>query len=308
VDVFLQLVVAGLAIGVQFALIVLGFVVIYRATGVINFAQGAFVVLGAYLAYNAITTWGLPFYVSVAVAMIGCAIVGVLIEFLILRRMIGQPVYAVIMITIGLLIIMQEIPTMIWGGDNLVLGDPWGADSVTAGNVVIETKNIAILVMAAIVLAGFFLLFRYTRIGIAMRATALDQEVALAQGISAKRVFAVSWAIAGAVGALAGITAAAGAAANVQPALGFVALIAFPAMILGGLDSPLGAVIGGVIIGVTQTLTQGWVTGILHFGWLPEAPDFLGAGFEDVMPYLVMIVILLVRPFGLFGTKEVERV
>jgi branched-chain amino acid transport system permease protein len=308
VDVFLQLLVAGLAIGAQFALIVLGFVVIYRATGVINFAQGAFVLLGAYLAYNAINTWNLPFYVSVVVAMIGCAIVGVLVEFLILRRMIGQPVYAVIMITIGLLIILQEVPTMIWGSDNFVLGDPWGAESLTYGDVFIETKNVAILVMAAIVLAGFFLLFRYTRIGIAMRATALDQEVALAQGISVRRVFAVSWAIAGAVGALAGVTAAAGAAANVQSALGFIALIAFPAMILGGLDSPLGAVIGGIIVGVTQTLTQGWVTGILQFGWLPEAPEFLGEGFEDVMPYIVMIVILLVRPFGLFGTKEVRRI
>jgi branched-chain amino acid transport system permease protein len=308
VDVFLQLLVAGLAIGAQFALIVLGFVVIYRATGVINFAQGAFVLLGAYLAYNAINTWNLPFYVSVVVAMIGCAIVGVLVEFLILRRMIGQPVYAVIMITIGLLIILQEVPTMIWGSDNFVLGDPWGAESLTYGDVFIETKNVAILVMAAIVLAGFFLLFRYTRIGIAMRATALDQEVALAQGISVRRVFAVSWAIAGAVGALAGVTAAAGAAANVQSALGFIALIAFPAMILGGLDSPLGAVIGGIIVGVTQTLTQGWVTGILQFGWLPEAPEFLGEGFEDVMPYIVMVIILLVRPFGLFGTKEVRRI
>jgi branched-chain amino acid transport system permease protein len=308
VTVFLQLVVAGLAIGAQFALIVLGFVVIYRATGVINFAQGAFVLIGAYLTYNAINTWGWPFFAAVPFAMIGCALVGVLIEFLVLRRMIGQPVYAVIMITIGLLIILQELPTMIWGGDNLVLGDPWGTESVRVGDVVIESKNLAILVMAAVVLTGFFLLFRYTRIGIAMRATALDQEVALAQGISVRRVFAVSWAIAGAVGALAGITAAAGAAANVQPALGFVALIAFPAMILGGLDSPIGAVIGGAIIGLTQTLTQGWVTGVLDFGWLPAAPEWLGDGFEEVMPYLVMIVILLVRPFGLFGTKEVRRV
>jgi branched-chain amino acid transport system permease protein len=308
VTVFLQLVVAGLAIGAQFALIVLGFVVIYRATGVINFAQGAFVLIGAYLAYNAINTWGWPFFVAVPVAMAGCAIVGVLVEFLVLRRMIGQPAYAVIMITIGLLIALQEIPTMIWGGDNLVLGDPWGTDSVRAGDVVIESKNLATLAMAGVVLAGFFLLFRYTRIGIAMRATALDQEVALAQGISVRRVFAVSWGVAGAVGALAGITAAAGAAANVQPALGFVALVAFPAMILGGLDSPLGAVIGGAIIGLTQTLTQGWVTGVLRFDWLPEAPSWLGDGFEQVMPYLVMIVILLVRPFGLFGTKEVRRV
>jgi branched-chain amino acid transport system permease protein len=305
--VFLQLLVAGLAIGAEFALIVLGFVVIYRATGVINFAQGAFVLLGAYFAYNGINTWGLPFYLAVPIAMLGCAVIGALIELFILRRMIGQPVYAVIMITVGLLIVLQEVPSMIWGADTLNLGDPWGLDSVRVGDVVIEAKYVATLVMAAVVLAAFFLMFRYTRIGIAMRAAALDQEVALAQGISVRRVFAVSWAVAGAVGALAGITAAAGAA-NVQPALGFVALVAFPAMILGGLDSPLGAIVGGAIIGVTQTLTQGWVTGVLSFSWLPEAPEFLGEGFQDVMPYLVMIVILLVRPFGLFGTKEVRRI
>jgi branched-chain amino acid transport system permease protein len=311
-SIFLQQVIAGLAVGAQYALIVLGFVVIYKATGVINFAQGGLVLLGAYFAYNATVTWDLPFYLSILVAMVGGALVGVLIEFLILRRMIGQPVFALIMITIGLFIISQEVATSIWGAGNLSINDPWSDDPVNdvvrSGDVIVPYKDIATMVLAAIVLAAFFLLFRYTKIGVAMRATAVDQEAALAQGISARRVFALSWAIAGAVAAVAGVSAAAGPATNLQPALGAVALIAFPAMILGGLDSPGGAVVGGLIIGVTQALTQGWATGIIDFDWLPAFPEFLGDGFDDVMPYFVMVIILLVRPFGLFGTREVRRV
>jgi branched-chain amino acid transport system permease protein len=143
-----------------------------------------------------------------------------------------------------------------------------------------------------------------------MRACAFDQEAAMAQGISARRVFSLSWAISGAVAAVAGVAAAAGPSASLQPGLGAVALLAFPAMILGGLDSPGGAVIGGLVIGVTQTLAQGWATGFLQFSWLPEFPELLGepSSFDDVMPYLVMILVLLVKPFGLFGTKEVRRV
>jgi branched-chain amino acid transport system permease protein len=263
------------------------------------------VLLGAYVCYNAHQTWGLNFYLSIVVSMAIVAAVGVLIEFLVLRRMVGQPVFAIIMITIGLLFLIQETVTSIWGPRNLDLGDPWGIKSVTIGGVVIEEKDIATLVLAALVLAAFFLLFRFSKVGVAMRATAFDQEAALAQGISARRVFALSWAIAGAVAALAGVTAGAGVG-NVQPFLGNLALIAFPAMILGGLDSPGGAVIGGLIIGVTQTLTQGWQGGVLS--WLPEFPEFLGEGFDAVMPFIVMVLILMFRPYGLFGTPEVRRV
>lgn len=294
----LRLCIAGLALGSQYALIVLGFVVIYRATGVVNFAQGGFVVLGAYLAYNAHNTWGLPFPVSVVVAMIGGAAIGVIVERLILRRMVGQPVFAVIMITIGLFYILEQVVPSIWGPQNLNLGDPWGTRTRTFGDIIVAVRDLWTIALAAAALLAFFLLFRYSKIGVAMRATALDQEAALAQGISARRVFAISWGIAGAVAALAGVTLAAGSI-QVRPTLGLVALIAFPAMILGGLDSPGGAVLGGIIIGVTQTLTAGYQA--RYFPWA-------GDGFNSVMPYVVMVLILLVRPFGLFGTKEVRRV
>jgi branched-chain amino acid transport system permease protein len=180
----------------------------------------------------------------------------------------------------------------------LNLADPWGVRTVDVGGVVMSVRDLWTLVIAAAIVAGFFAFFRYSKLGVAMRATAFDAEAALAQGISARRVYAVSWAISAGLAALAGVTLAAGAAA-LTPTIGAVALVAFPAMIVGGLDSPIGAVLGGFIIGLTQALTAGYQQDI--------AP-WLGDNFAAVMPYVVMILILLVRPYGLFGTKEVRRV
>jgi branched-chain amino acid transport system permease protein len=211
---------------------------------------------------------------------------------------VGQPVFAVIMITIGLLFIIEQVITSIWGFDNLNLADPWGVDTFKAGDVVIAERDVWTIGLAAAALGGFFLFFRLSKLGVAMRAVAFDQEVALAQGISVRRVVMVSWAIAGALAALAGLTLASGPAA-LSPAIGGIALVAFPAMIVGGMDSPAGAVLGGIIIGLTQSLTSGYQDDIL-----PWAGENLAA----VMPYFVMIAILLIRPHGLFGTPEVRRV
>ena len=294
---FLQLCFAGLALGSRYALVALGFVVIYKASGVINFAQGALVTLGAYLAFNFNQTWDLPFALSLVMAVATGALVGVIVQRLLLGRMVGRPVFAVIMITIGLLFMLNEAMPSIWGYDALDLGDPWGIDTVDIGGVVLAVKDLWTIALAGVVLLGFFLFFKYSRMGVAMRASALDQEAALARGISVRRVFAWSWGIAGGVAALAGVSLGAGPAA-ITPSLGLIALAAFPAMILGGLDSPKGAVIGGLVIGVTQTLTA---------GYQPEYAAFLGNNFYVVMPYVVMIAILLIRPYGLFGTKEVQR-
>lgn len=295
---FLQLVLAGVALGFKYALVALGFVIIFKATGVINFAQGGFVMLGAYLTYNAGTTWGLPFWLAVIVGMAITALVAMVVERVVLRRMVGRPAFALIMITVGLLFVIQEVVTTIWGFDALNLGDPWGIDVVNVGELVMSVSDIWTIVLAGVVVALFFAFFRYSSLGLAMRATALDQEAALAQGMSAKRVWAASWGIAGAVAALAGVTIAAGPG-NLTPQVQFIALLAFPAIILGGLDSPGGAVIGGVIIGVAQTLTA---------GYQEQYAPWLGTGFQTVMPYVVMLLILLFRPYGLFGTKEVKRV
>jgi branched-chain amino acid transport system permease protein len=294
---FLQLLFAGLALGSRYALVALGFVVIFKATGVINFAQGALVTLGAYLAYNFGQTWELPFVLALVMAVAVGALTGIVVQRLLLRRMVGRPVFAVIMITIGLLFLLDQIVTSIWGYEALDLGDPWGIDTTSVGGVVLAVKDLWAIVLAAGVLFGFFVFFKYSRMGVAMRACALDQEAALARGISVRRVFAWSWGIAGGVAALAGVSLGSGPGA-VTPSLGLIALAAFPAMILGGLDSPKGAVIGGLLIGVTQTLTA---------GYQPQHAAFLGHNFHVVMPYVLMIAILLIRPYGLFGTREVQR-
>jgi branched-chain amino acid transport system permease protein len=295
---FLQLLFNGAALGARYALVALGFVIIYRATGVINFAQGGLVAIGAYLTYAFANGSGMPFALAVLLAVVCAALLGAALERVVLRRMVGQPVFAVIMITIGLLFIIEQAVTAIWGFDSLNLADPWGVDTVKAGDIVLAVRDLWTLGIAAAILAGFFAFFRLSTLGVAMRATALDAEAALAQGISARRVFAISWGISAALAALAGVTLASGPAA-LSPTIGAIALLAFPAMIVGGMDSPVGAVAGGMIIGITQALTAGYQEDI--------AP-WLGDNFAAVMPYVVMIVILMVRPYGLFGTREVRRV
>ena len=295
---FLQLLVAGIAVGTLYALVALGFVIIYKATGIINFAQGALALVGAYLTYNASQTWGLPFFVSVILAVVACGALGLLIERLILSRMVGQPVFAVIMITIGLSIVMEQIVIMIWGGGTLPLADPWGLSTFKVGGVTIAKSDLARIVAAGVLLSGFFAFFKFSVLGVAMRATASDQEAALAQGISVRRIVGVTWAVAAGIATIAGVLLASGGR-GVEPSLGIIALVAFPAVILGGLDSPGGAVVGGVIIGIVEVMTS---------GYSDKLPEFLGANFQRVTPYVVLVLILLVRPYGLFGTREVQRV
>lgn len=289
--------ISGFALGCKYALIALGFVVVFRATGVINFANGAFVLVGAYLTYQFSQVWGINFYVSILLAMAAGFMLGMLLNALILRRLVGEATFTVVMITIGLLFIMDNVITAIWGAANLNLNDPWTGSIVQLGEARVSHRDLWAMAFTAAVLTAFLLVFRYTNIGLAMRATALDPEAAQAQGIGARGVYRVTWGIAGLVAALAGVNFATGEG-QLQPGVGLLALAAFPAMILGGMDSPLGAVIGGIIIGLVQGLTQ-----LLA----PEYLEFLGRSPELVAPYIVMLIILMVRPYGLFGTKEVRR-
>jgi branched-chain amino acid transport system permease protein len=298
---FLSLLGDGLALGAVYALVALGFVVIYRATRVINFAQGGLVVFGAFLVYQGEHTWKLGFWLSFLFAMACCAAIGAAFESLVLRRMIGQPIFAIILITIGLFLLVEPVTTTVWHNPPGGIATPWKLHTVKLGDVRLLQVNIATVVLGGIVLAAFFLLFRYTRVGLAMRATAVDQEAALAQGISVRQIFALSWAIAGAVAVVGGMMLAGGAgpAPGLSVSLSLIALRAFPAIILGGLDSPGGAVIGGLTIGVAQVMAGGYI---------PAEVPALGAQFADVVPYVIMFLVLLVRPYGLFGTAEVERV
>lgn len=293
----LQLAFKGVALGAIYGLIALGFVVVYKSSGVINFAQGSLMLVGAYVASTASVRWGLPFWVGVAVAAAVAAAVGLAVERLVLRRLVGQPAHAVILATVGLAIVLDQAVTVVWGFGQHPLDDPWGAGTLAVGGVVLARVDVATLVVAGTVMAGLWAFFRHSRLGLALRATASDPEAALAQGIRAPLVGAVAWALAAATAAVAGVLLASGTAA-VHPELGHQALRAFPAVILGGFDSVLGAVVGGVLIGLIEVLTAGYA---------PTHAPWLGVNVHQVVPYLVMIVVLLVRPRGLFGGHTARR-
>ncbi len=293
-----QYLVAGLSLGAVYALVSIGFVTIYKATGVINFAQGGFVVLGAYVAHELRLVRGFPFWVAVLGAMVVMAVLGAVIERVVLRALVGKPAFAVTMVTLGLLIILEQVGSATWGYDPVLMGDPWGIATVRFGPVAVKVADVWTIGAATLVLGALWSFFTYSLRGVAMRATANDPEAALAQGIGAGSVYGVAWAISAAIAALAGVLLGSGSR-GVDITLGAIALRAFPAMILGGLDSPSGAVAGGLIIGVTEVLAAGYLT--------PNA-TWLGANVHAVAPYLVMLVVLVVRPYGLAGTAEVRRV
>jgi branched-chain amino acid transport system permease protein len=251
--------------------------------------------VGAYFVSVRVTCAGFPFALSVAAAIALLAAGCVAFQVLVLQRVLGQPVFVLVMITIGLSIAVDSAIPAIFGGNARILGDPWGDSAVHAGGVTFSWVRIWTVVCTALVLAAYFAFDRFSRYGLAMRATASDQEAALAVGVPIRRVYALTWAIAGGVAAIGGVFLS-GFPSSVNPSLGDVALRAFPAIILGGLDSLPGAVIGGVVIGIVEVLTSGY------------APGWLGSNFSDVAPYVVMIAVLLVRPYGLFGTRPVERV
>ncbi|NIJ15022.1 branched-chain amino acid transport system permease protein [Saccharomonospora amisosensis] len=295
---FLQNCFAGLSLGSTYALVALGFVVIYKSTGVINFAQGGLLALGAYLGFTFSNNLAVAFGVAVLLSLVSAAVVGATFERIVLRRMVGQPPFAVIMITIGLLFVLEPLITAIWGFDQKQVNNPWNIRTIEVGSLVLGVRDLWTIGLTALAVAAFFVFFRFSSLGLAMRVTAFDPEAALAQGISARRVYAVSWAIAAALAALAGILMAAGPG-GLSPSIGFIALAAFPAMILGGMDSPGGAVLGGLIIGLAEALTRGYQDEL--FSWA-------GDNVSVIIPYLLMILILLIRPYGLLGTKEVRRV
>jgi branched-chain amino acid transport system permease protein len=292
---FLQLLFQGFSLGCIYALVALGFTVIYRASKVINFAQGSLLLVGAYLVSVFATGLKLPFVLAVVAAIVLLAAGGVVFQTVVLRRVLGQPVFTLVMITIGLSIAIDAAVPAIFGDNPRILGDPWGASAVHLGGVTLNWVRVWAIVCTVLILALFFAFDRFSRYGLAMRATASDEEAALAVGVPVSRVYAFTWAIAGGVAAVGGLFLA-GFPSSPNPSLGDVALRAFPAIILGGLDSPLGAVVGGIVIGILEVLTSGY------------APGWLGANFSDVAPYIVMILVLLVRPYGLFGARPVERV
>lgn len=294
---FLQATVNGIAVGSIYALLALGFVIIYKSTQVLSFAQQGLTVLGAFWVVYFSTELGLNFWIAVPCALALSAAVGIGIERVMLRPMVGKPVFSVAILTIGLNIVLLVVAFDLIGVNIRSLGDPWGLKSVTIGDLTISHKDLATIITTVVVVGLLLAFFRFSRFGLAMRAVAADQEVALAQGVTVSRVFAAAWAMAAMLAALAGIFL--GAGTGLAPAVGTRAIRALPAAVIGGLDSIAGAIVGGLLIGLTEAYMVTYQS---------EYLGFLGANFANVVAWALMFVVLLVRPSGLFGTVEVERV
>ncbi|MFC3896032.1 branched-chain amino acid ABC transporter permease [Lentzea rhizosphaerae] len=293
-DEFLQSLIRGLGTGSIYSLLALGFVIIYKSTQVISFAQPAFMLAGAVLvSYLAPQV---SFFGAVVLAAAIIAVLALGVERTVLRPMVGKPVFVVAIITIGVDVVVRVVTNAFIGLDVRQVGDPWGLTTMNFLGAEVQQRYLVMIGTTAVVTVALFAFFRYSRIGLAMRAVAYDQEVALAQGISVGSVFALSWALAGGLAALAGVFVATGAGVDQQ--LWIVALKALPAIILGGLESLGGAVVGGLAVGIVESL----------FGtYQGDFAPWLGPNFALVAPYALMLLVLLVRPYGLFGKREVER-
>jgi branched-chain amino acid transport system permease protein len=296
VNQFVTLFVGGLFLGAIYALVALGFVTVFRATGVINFAQGSMLLLGAYVIGRTHGTLG--FWPAVALGILVAALAGALIDIVLMRRVRRSDLGTLAILTLGVDILLATELTREIGTDVLSVGAPWGSKVVEfAGIRVAESRALAGLV-ALVLVAALAAAVKLTDWGIAMRSAAEDGETAGLMGIRLNRVAAGAWALAGALAAIGGLFLTSFPAAGVTGGVGLVALGAIPAVVLGGFDSPGGAVVGGLLIGVVSVLAAGY----------QDELSFLGRGLGAVAPFAVMLLVLLVRPSGLFGTREVTRV
>lgn len=289
-DVFLQLTVSGLSNGMIYALAAAGFVVVYKASDVINFAQGDLLLLGAYLIFFSLAQVGLPWSAGVLVTVLLAVAVGVAVERLVLRPLVGEPVISMVMATIGLSSVLRALVNALWGPSPRSFDSFFPAGEVALGPAVVSAGRLLSIPIALAVLGALGLFFRYARDGIAMRAVADDQQAAMSMGISIPRVVGLAWGLAAASAAVGGVMLA--NVVGVSPTVAEIGLRVFPVVILGGLDSIGGAVIGGAAIGLLEVYVGGYV----------------GHGLSLVVPYVVLVAVLMVRPYGLFGKEIVERV
>ena len=297
-DIFVQLTVTGLSNGAILALAALGFVLVYKASGVINFAQGQFLLVGAYVLWAAIVRWGLPWGLAVVVAIAVAVALGLVVERLALRPLVGQPGISVIRVTVGLAYVLGGAVLWIWGPNASGFPAFIPSENVSVLGTEIGQNRLWAIGLVAVVLVGFVLFFQRSRHGIAMRAVADDQQAALSMGISVSRIIALAWA-------LAGVTAVGGGMlianlTGVSLELSSFGLLVFPVVILGGLDSVPGAVVGGAVIGLLQQYSGYYLD--------QQLAKIDITGTQELVPYVALVLILLVKPYGLFGQERIERV
>ena len=284
----------GVLIGLMYALIALGFVLVYKATDAFNFAQGEFVMFSGLLVAVGLGRYGAPLWLAVGAALLLMAAFGFGLERVVLRPMIGRPVIGVIMATIGLAAVLRGFGPLVWGAATKALPLPIPDTPIVLGPLLIPPIQIVGAATSLVFLAAFGWFFLRSRAGIAMRAVADSQQVAMAMGIDVERYFALAWAMTGVVSALGGVVW--GNLLGVDVQLALVGLKVFPVVILGGMDSVPGAIVGGLIVGVVENVAAGYLD------------PYVGGGTKDFAPYLLMIAALMIRPYGIFGKEIIERV
>jgi len=292
---FLQLVVTGFALGMVYALVAIGFVIILKCSNAFNIAQGHFVMIGGYLGYTFLVTFGLPIWATLVMAVVAAIIMGLLIERLTLRPLVGQPELAIIMMTIALATVLEGLATLIWGGEYKTYHGVLPTVALKIGEISMPPESLIGLIVSIFTVVILLLLFRYTKIGLAMRATAEDLQVVQSVGIRATTVYAVSWVIACVVGVIGGILL--GGVSGVMIPLAEIGLKAFAVVLLGGVNSIGGAIVAGIILGVLENVAAGYLDPLLPRG-----------GLAQVFPFIVMIIVLIFKPHGLFGLVRIERI
>jgi branched-chain amino acid transport system permease protein len=294
-NLLLQLTLNGLIVGTLYGVVAMSFVLIYKASQVVNFAQGEFLLVGAWVCWWFLVDWQLPFWAGFLFTLVFMTLFGLVLQVVVLRPLIGEPVISVIMATIGLGIFFQALMKWIFGVFAKPFPPIFETERVSVLGLEVQTVYLLSLGISLVIMLGFAWFFTSSKHGLAMRATAFDQQVAQSLGVSVPRVFAMSWAISAVVSAVAGVVV--GVVNGVSSALSFYGIKVFPAVILGGLDSVLGAVLGGIIIG----LLENWAH-YVDSQWLNWGNMF------QIAPFYALVLILMLKPYGLFGTKNIERV
>ena len=294
-DFLIQLLVNGFIIGLLYGVVAMSFVLIYKSSQVVNFAQGEFLLVGAWACWWLLAKFSLPFYIAFLLTLLFMMLFGILVQIIILKPLIGEPIISIIMVTIGLSIFFQAIMNWMFGVFTEPFPQIFSSESLNIFGLNVQTAYLMSGLISILIMISFALFFKKSKLGLAMRATAFDQQAAQSLGVSIKQVFAAAWAISAMVSAVAGVVF--GIVNGISSGIAFMGIKVFPAVILGGLDSVLGAILGGLVIGLLEHLAHYIDVQFLNIGNLMR-----------IAPFYALIIILMIKPYGFFGTKDIERV
>ena len=294
-DFLIQLLVNGFIIGLLYGVVAMSFVLIYKSSQVVNFAQGEFLLVGAWACWWLLAKFSMPFYMAFLITLVFMIFFGILVQIVILRPLIGEPIISIIMVTIGLSIFFQAVMNWMFGVFTEPFPEIFSTKSVNVFGLNVQTVYLMSGFISFFIMISFAIFFKKSRLGLAMRATAFDQQASQSLGVSIKQVFAAAWAISAMVSAVAGVVF--GIVNGISSGIAFMGIKVFPAVILGGLDSVLGAILGGMVIGILE-----------HFAHYLDVQYLKVGNLIRIAPFYALIIILMIKPYGFFGTKDIERV